>query len=140
MQWMHTCGVMHMHNDCTRVAMQATGLGFMAGIAFSLYSLTMGVVAAKNKDIPAHRRHVLRMIGVAYGVFPFKYMWLTLLGMTNVITGHWVYAASVWLSSITGVLVTEWAFSGALPDEDAAKARQLQGQTAAGDVLSGKSE
>ena len=121
------------------MALQATGLGFVANIAFSIYSLTMGVVAAKQKDIPAHRRHVIRMIGVAYGVFPFKYLWLTLLGMTDVITGTWVYAASIWLSSITGVLVSEWAFLGALPAEDAVKARELQ--AAAGDTqLSGKAE
>lgn len=125
--------------SATHVAMQATGLGFAASIAFSLYSLTMGVVAAKKKDIPAHRKHVIRMIGVAYGVFPFKYLWLTLLGLNNVITGQWAYAASIWLSSITGVLVSEWAFLGALPPEDAVKARELQ--AAAGDSqLSGKAE
>ena len=119
--------------------MQATGLGFAASITFSLYSLTMGVVAAKKKDIPVHRKHVIRMIGVAYGVFPFKYLWLTLLGLNNVITGQWAYAASIWLSSITGVLVSEWAFLGALPAEDAVKTRELQ--AAAGDSqLSGKTE
>lgn len=90
--------------------MQATGLGFAVNIAFSLFSLTMGVVAAKQKDIATHRRHVIRMIGLAYGVFSFKYVWLTLLSMTAVITGECTYAASVWLSSITSVLVTEWAF------------------------------
>ena len=105
--------------------MQATGLGFAVNIAFSLFSLTMGVVAAKQKDIATHRRHVIRMIGLAYGVFPFKYVWLTLLSMTDVITGEWTYAASVWLSSITGVLVTEWAFLGALPAEDTARDKQL---------------
>ena len=119
--------------------MQATGLGFAANITFSIYSLTMGVIAAKQKDIPTHRRHVIRMIGVAYGVFPFKYLWLALLGMTDVITGTGLSAASIWLSSITGVLVSEWAFTGALPAKDAVKAKELQ--AAAGDTqLSGKVE
>lgn len=119
--------------------MQATGLGFAVSISFSLYNLIMGVVAAKKHDIPAHRRHVIRMIGVAYGVFPFKYVWLVLLGMTNVLTGTWAYAASIWLSSLTGVLVSDWAFSsGALPTEDTAKYRQLKAP--AGDMVSGKSE
>ncbi|KAL3139554.1 hypothetical protein ABBQ38_003875 [Trebouxia sp. C0009 RCD-2024] len=120
-------------------AEKATGLGFALAISFSLYNLIMGVVAAKKKDIPAHRRHVARMIGVAYGVFPFKYLWLVLLGMTNVLTGQWAYAASIWLSSITGVVVSDWAFSsGALPAEDATKAKELQAPTS--NMLSGKSE
>lgn len=105
--------------------MQATGLGFVANISLSVFSLFKGVIAAKQKDIPTHRQHVIRMIGLAYGVFPFKYLWLTLLSTTDVISGEWTYAASVWLSCITGVLVTERAFLGALPAEDAAKDRRL---------------
>lgn len=106
-------------------AVQATGLAFAANISLSVYSLVMGVIAAKQKDIPTHRQHVIRMIGLAYGVFPFKYLWLTLLSTTDVISGEWTYAVSIWLACITGVLVTEKAFLGALPKQDAAKDRQL---------------
>ena len=135
----HMHGLMRMHDYRTHVGVQATGLGFALAISFSLYNLIMGVVAAKKKDIPAHRQHVIRMIGVAYGVFPFKYLWLVLLGMTNVLTGQWAYAASIWLSAITGVVVSDWAFSsGALPAEDATKAKQLQAP--ASNMVSGKSE
>lgn len=63
------------------------------------------------------------MIGLAYGVFPTKYIWVVILAMSNAVHGEWVYPMSVWLSTITGVVVTEWALLGKLSVEDKAHDR-----------------
>ena len=91
----------------------------------------MAVIAAKKKDIVTHRRNVIQMIGLAYGVFPFKYVWIVALAMTNLLAGDWLYGVSIYLSTITGVLVTNWALLGKLPAEDAAHDRHLKHTSAA---------
>ncbi len=101
-----------------------TGLGFSANIAASVYSLLAAALAAKRKDIAQHKRHVIRMLGLAYGVFPTKYIWVYILAMGDLVTGTWVYAIAIWLSAVTGVLVTEWAFLGKLAHADKAHDRQ----------------
>lgn len=103
--------------------MQATGLAFSLIITASLDSLFAALIAAKKRDIPTHRRHVIRMIGLAYGVFPFKYIWAVALTLSNVVSGTWLYSTSVFLSAITGVLVTEWAFQGQITPKDMAHDR-----------------
>ena len=102
---------------------QVTGLGFSLNITASVYNLAMGVIAAKSKDFTTHRRHVVQMVGLAYGVFPFKYIWILILAVTSVLSGDWLYGVSIWLSTVTGVLVTNWAFLGKLPAKDAAHDR-----------------
>lgn len=105
------------------LVLQATGFGFGLNIAASVYSLLAGLIAGIKRDIPTHKRHIIRMIGLAYGVFPTKYIWVLILAMSNTLRGEWVYPVSVWLSTVTGVLVTEWALLGKLSAEDKAHDR-----------------
>lgn len=92
-------------------------------IAASSYSLLAGAWAAHIRDIPTHKKHVIRMIGTAYGVFPAKYIWVVILAMSNVVRGEWVYPLSIWLSTISGVMVTEWALLNKLSAKDEAHDR-----------------
>lgn len=52
--------------------LQVTGLGFAAQIAMVLYNAAAGYMAARRRDIVMHRRCMVRMAGLAYGVLPFK--------------------------------------------------------------------
>ena len=100
--------------------LQVTGIGFAVNITASMYTALAGVIAAIRRDIPTHRRNVIRMIGLAYGVFPTKYIWVVILAMSNMVRGEWVYPLSVCLSTVTGVVVTEWALLGKLSGKDMA--------------------
>ena len=80
------------------------------------------------------------MVGLAYGVFPFKYVWIVILAMTNLLAGDWLYGVSIYLSTITGVLVTNWAFLGKLPAKDAAYDRHLGKMDAAHERHLGKTD
>ena len=95
---------------------QVTGLGFGVQITAVLYSLVAGYRAALRRDIRKHQQHVIRMIGLAYGVFPFKQIF-TALPFLNYMPGEWTYATSVWLSSITGMILTERALLGLQPED-----------------------
>ena len=48
---------------------------------------------------------MVRMVGLAYGVFPFKHIFVVLSSF--LLPGHWAYAAGVWLSSPVGALTHE---------------------------------
>ena len=54
------------------MVVQAAGLGFAAQIAANLWSISASYAAARRMDIAAHRRCMVRMAGLAYGVLPFK--------------------------------------------------------------------
>lgn len=82
--------------------MQVSGAGFAALIAAAGYNLAAGYAAARRRDIAAHQRCMVRMVGLAYGVFPFKHIYVVLASF--LLPGHWAYAAAVWLSSPTGEL------------------------------------
>ena len=81
-------------------AVQVSGAGFAALIAAAGYNLAAGYAAARRRDIAAHQRCMVRMVGLAYGVFPFKHLYVVLASFF--LPGHWAYAAAVWLSSPTG--------------------------------------
>ena len=100
--------------------LQVTGFGFAANITASMYTALAGLTAAIKRDIPTHKKNVIRMIGLAYGVFPTKYVWVIILSMSNMVSGEWVYPLSVCLSTVTGALVTEWALLGKLSGKDMA--------------------
>jgi uncharacterized membrane protein YozB (DUF420 family) len=77
-----------------------SGAGFAALIAAAGCNLAAGYVAARRRDIATHQRCMIRMVGLAYGVFPFKHLYVVLASL--LLPGHWAYAAAVWLSSPTG--------------------------------------
>ena len=52
--------------------MQVSGAGFAALIVAAAYNLGAGYAAARRRDIAQHQRCMVRMVGLAYGVFPFK--------------------------------------------------------------------
>ena len=85
--------------------MQVSGAGFAALIAAAGYNLAAGYAAARRRDIAAHQRCMVRMVGLAYGVFPFKHIYVVLASF--LLPGHWAYAAAVWLSSPTGELASQ---------------------------------
>lgn len=103
--------------------LQAIGFSFSVNVTASIYSLIAALVAAKRRDIPTHRRHVIRMLGLAYGVFPTKYIWVGILTVSNVVSGTWAYATAVFLSAFTGVVVTDWAFGKHISAKDMAHDR-----------------
>lgn len=88
--------------DQTLPHAQVSGAGFAALIAAAGYNLAAGYAAARRRDIAAHQRCMVRMVGLAYGVFPFKHIYVVLASL--LLPGHWAYAAAVWLSSPTGEL------------------------------------
>ena len=105
---------------CVLVFLQAIGCSFSVHIVASIYSLIAALAAAKRRDIPTHRRHVIRMLGLAYGIFPTKYIWVGVLAISNVVSGTWAYATAIALSAITGVVVTDWAFGEHISPKDMA--------------------
>jgi hypothetical protein len=82
---------------------QVSGAGFAALIATAGYNLAAGYAAAKRRDIATHQRCMVRMVGGAYGVFPFKQIFVVLSSF--VLPGHWAYAAGVWLSWPIGAML-----------------------------------
>ncbi|BDA48301.1 hypothetical protein COCOBI_11-5610 [Coccomyxa sp. Obi] len=104
------------------LAEKVTGLGFAARIVAVLYNAAAGYMAARRRDIVMHRQCMVRMVGLAYGVLPFKQLFAAFPPF-NYLPGQWAYAAAVWLSSPVGMFLTEWAFaSGNLPAPNQAHA------------------
>lgn len=95
---------------------KATGIGYLAIIGTAVYNIVVGFSAARKRDINRHNRCVLRVIGLCYGVFPFKQMFAA-FPLLNLLPGFWPYTAAVALSAATGVLVTERVFGGLLPED-----------------------
>ncbi|CAL8465920.1 g5456 [Coccomyxa elongata] len=94
------------HSAGDSLAEKVTGLGFAAQIATVLYNAMIGFMAARRRNIVMHRRCMIRMVGLAYGVLPFKQLFAAFPPL-NYLPGQSTYAAAVWLSSPVGMFLTE---------------------------------
>ena len=64
------------------LAWQAAGLGFAVHILATCICVASGYAAARRGHICEHRQCMVRMMGLAYGVLPFKQMYVAALSLT----------------------------------------------------------